>query len=34
MTTPATDAPALLKVKGLRKHFPVTEGILAGRMVG
>jgi oligopeptide transport system ATP-binding protein len=34
MTAPAADAPTLLKVTGLRKHFPVTEGILARRMVG
>jgi oligopeptide transport system ATP-binding protein len=34
MTALATDAPTLLEVKGLRKHFPVTEGILARRMVG
>jgi oligopeptide transport system ATP-binding protein len=33
MTAPAA-APTLLKVTGLRKHFPVTEGILARRMVG
>jgi oligopeptide transport system ATP-binding protein len=34
MTALATGAPPLLTVKGLRKHFPVTEGILAGRTVG
>ena len=34
MTAPATDAPMILEVKGLRKVFPVTEGILARRMVG
>jgi oligopeptide transport system ATP-binding protein len=33
MRAPA-EAPALLEVKGLRKHFPVTEGILARRAVG
>jgi oligopeptide transport system ATP-binding protein len=33
MRAPAA-APALLEVKGLRKHFPVTEGVLARRMVG
>ena len=25
---------ALLEVKGLRKHFPVTEGVIAHRMIG
>ncbi|HEY7247923.1 MAG TPA: ABC transporter ATP-binding protein [Xanthobacteraceae bacterium] len=34
MTMPATDAPTLLEVRGLRKLFPVTEGILARRRVG
>ena len=34
MRAPASVAPALLEVKGLRKHFPVTEGILARRTVG
>jgi len=35
MRAPSTaDAPALLTVKGLRKFFPVTEGILARRAVG
>jgi len=34
MTAPATDAPALLEVRGLQKLFPVTEGILARRVVG
>src|SRR3984893_3077016 len=34
MTLPATDAPTLLEVRGLRKLFPVTEGILARRRVG
>jgi oligopeptide transport system ATP-binding protein len=33
MTTLATGAPTLLEVRGLRKVFPVTEGILA-RLVG
>jgi oligopeptide transport system ATP-binding protein len=34
MRAPASVAPVLLEVKGLRKHFPVTEGILARRTVG
>ena len=34
MTAPATHAPTLLEVKGLQKHFPVTEGIVARRRVG
>src|ERR1700680_770219 len=34
MTLPATDAPTLLEVRGLRKLFPVTEGVLARRRVG
>ena len=34
MTAPATDAPTLLEVRRLRKFFPVTEGILARRLVG
>src|SRR5262249_33927257 len=34
MTAPATDAPTLLEVRSLRKFFPVTEGILARRLVG
>jgi oligopeptide transport system ATP-binding protein len=34
MRAPASAAAALLEVKGLRKHFPVTEGILARRTVG
>ena len=34
MTAPAADAPPLLEVKGLRMHFPVTEGIVARRKVG
>jgi oligopeptide transport system ATP-binding protein len=34
MTAPATHAPTLLEVKGLQKLFPVTEGILARRVVG
>jgi oligopeptide transport system ATP-binding protein len=32
MTLPATDAPTLLEVRGLRKLFPVSEGILARRV--
>src|SRR5215475_8518415 len=34
MTMPATDAQTLLEVRGLRKLFPVTEGIFARRKVG
>jgi len=34
MTPAATDSPTLLEVRGLRKLFPVTEGILARRRVG
>jgi oligopeptide transport system ATP-binding protein len=34
MTAPATDPPTLLEVRSLRKFFPVTEGILARRLVG
>jgi oligopeptide transport system ATP-binding protein len=34
MTAPATNAPTLLEVRGLRKYFPVIEGILARRTVG
>jgi oligopeptide transport system ATP-binding protein len=34
MRAPAGDAATLLQVKGLRMHFPVTEGILARRTVG
>ena len=34
MRSPAGDAATLLQVKGLRMHFPVTEGILARRTVG
>src|SRR5215831_13408409 len=34
MTVPATDASTLLEVRSLRKFFPVTEGILARRLVG
>ena len=33
MTAPATNAPVLLEVRGLRKHFPVIEGILGRRAV-
>src|SRR5262249_61664685 len=33
MTAPATDAPTLLEGRSLRKFFPVTEGILARRLV-
>jgi len=31
VTTPSTDAPTLLEVRGLRMLFPVTEGIMARR---
>ncbi len=34
MTTVASDARPLLEVKGLRMHFPVTEGLMARRLVG
>jgi oligopeptide transport system ATP-binding protein len=34
MTVVSTDALPLLQVRGLRKLFPVTEGILARRVVG
>ena len=34
MTEPATHAPTLLEVRGLQKHFPITEGVLARRAVG
>jgi len=34
MTALATDAPTLLEVRSLRKFFPVTEGVLARRLVG
>ena len=34
MTAAAREATVLLEVKGLRKVFPVTEGILARRTVG
>ena len=34
MTAPATRTATLLEVKGLQKVFPVTEGILARRVVG
>src|SRR5271169_4220241 len=34
MTAAAIDAQPLLEVRGLRMHFPVTEGIMARRLVG
>jgi len=34
MRAPATEPSTLLEVRGLRKVFPVTEGILARRLVG
>src|SRR5690349_13921266 len=34
MRAPDVAAPALLQVKGLRKHFPVTEGVIARRLIG
>src|ERR1700730_2492584 len=33
MRAPAAPA-ALLEVKGLRKHFPITEGVIVHRMIG
>ena len=33
MRAPAASA-ALLQVKGLRKHFPVTEGVIVHRTIG
>jgi len=34
MRAPDVAAPALLEVKGLRKHFPVTEGVISRRLIG
>src|SRR6202521_2200481 len=34
MTIPAADPGPLLEVRGLRMHFPVTEGVIARRHVG
>ncbi len=34
MTAPADDAAPLLQVRGLRMHFPVTEGIVMRRHIG
>src|SRR6266851_9986607 len=34
MTVPAADPGPLLEVRGLRMHFPVTEGMIARRHVG
>ena len=34
MTAAAREAPPLVEVKGLRMHFPVTEGIVARRQIG
>jgi oligopeptide transport system ATP-binding protein len=34
MTMPAADLGPLLEVRGLRMHFPVTEGMIARRHVG
>jgi oligopeptide/dipeptide ABC transporter ATP-binding protein len=33
-TEPTTAAKPLLEVRGLRMHFPITEGVLIGRKVG
>src|SRR3974390_3899572 len=30
----AVDAQALLEIRGLRMHFPITEGIVLNRKVG
>jgi oligopeptide/dipeptide ABC transporter ATP-binding protein len=32
--TAVANAPPLLEVRGLRMHFPITEGVLLGRKVG
>jgi len=34
MSQPALDTRPLLEVRGLRMHFPVTEGIIARRRIG
>jgi len=34
MTATADDASPLLQVRGLRMHFPVTEGIVMRRHIG
>jgi oligopeptide transport system ATP-binding protein len=34
MRAPDVPTRALLEVKGLRKHFPVTEGVIARRVIG
>src|SRR5258708_26716654 len=34
MTMAAADAQPLLQVRGLRMHFPVTEGMIARRHIG
>jgi oligopeptide/dipeptide ABC transporter ATP-binding protein len=34
MTLAGPEAPPLLEVRGLRMHFPVTEGIVRGRKIG
>jgi oligopeptide transport system ATP-binding protein len=34
MRAPDVATRALLEVKGLRKHFPVTEGVVARRVIG
>ena len=34
MTVAANDGQPLLEVRGLRMHFPVTEGIVVHRKIG
>jgi oligopeptide transport system ATP-binding protein len=34
MSAAANEATPLLQVKGLRMHFPITEGLIARRLVG
>jgi oligopeptide transport system ATP-binding protein len=34
VSDPGQDAAALLEVRGLRKYFPITEGIIARRKIG